>query len=396
MAWNQVAIVGAGLIPFGELFDMSYEAMIQQAYLRAIQSVDKGMDPEEIEAGWLGTCMGSMMGLEIPGGATVAGTIGLVDVPFTRIENGCPTGGDTFRNACLGVASGVYRVALVIGAEKMRDKPAGESLLGIAGQGHPVFTRGMLAPSMFAPQAIRHMHEFGTTKEQMALVAVKNHYNGSLDPYAHFKKPVTVEEVLKSPPVVYPLNLLDCCPQTDGAAALIICRADLARRYTDRPVYVAGFGVGCDYLYYTEKGSLTEFAATRRAAAQAYRMAGIGPEDIDVAEVHDCFTITEILNYEDLGFCPKGEGGRFIESGRPHLSQLGGTLPVNPSGGLLAKGHPLGATGIAQLAELYWHLREDPDVANRQARLNKGYALQHNVGGYGIAVSVVTILTNRL
>ncbi len=395
MAWNKVAVVGVGMMKFGELFEKSYEAMIQEAFLNAVNSVDKGFDPKEIQAGWLGTCVGTLMGLEIPGGATLAATTGLVDIPVTRVENGCPTGSDTFRNACLGVASGVYDVAIVVGAEKMRDKPPDESLLSFAAIGHPINSRGAISPSYFAPQATRHMYEFGTTKEQMALVSVKNHHNGCLDPYAHFQNEVTVEQVLNSPPVAYPLQLLDCCPQTDGAAAAILVRADLAHRYTEKPVYVAGFGLGSDYLLLTEKESLTEFAATTRAAKQAYRMAGIGPSDIDVAEVHDCFTITEILNYEDLGFCEKGQGGRFIADGKSSLSQLGGTLPINPSGGLLAKGHPLGATGVAQIAELYWHLREDEIAGNRQAKLNKGYALQHNVGGYNIAVSGVTILTNK-
>ena len=335
------------------------------------------------------------MGLEIPGGASLAATVGLVDVPVTRVENGCPTGADTFRNACLGVASGVYDVVIAIGVEKMRDKPTDESLLSLAAQGHPIISRGAIPPSYFAPQATRHMYEFGTTKEQMAMVAVKNHHNGCLDSYAHFQTEITVEQVLNSPYVSYPLRLLDCCPQTDGAAAVILCREDLASRYTDKPVYVAGFGMGNDYPYFTEKERLTEFAATRRAAKQAYKMAGIGPQDIDVAEVHDCFTVTEILNYEDLGFCEKGKGGQFIEEGKSQLSQLGGTIPINPSGGLLAKGHPLGATGLAQIAELYWHLREEEIVANRQARLRKGYGLQHNVGGFGISVSGVTILTNR-
>jgi acetyl-CoA C-acetyltransferase len=277
----------------------------------------------------------------------------------------------------------------------MRDKPTEESLLSLAAQGHPILSRGGIAPSHFAPQATRHMHEFGTTKEQMALVAVKNHHNGCLDPYAHFKTEITVEQVLNSPPVAYPLQLLDCCPQTDGAAAIILCRADIADRYTNRPVYVAGFGMGNDYLYLTEKENIIEFAATKRAAEKAYKMAGIGPQDIDVAEVHDCFTITEILNYEDLGFCEKGKGGQFIEEGKTQLSELGGVIPINPSGGLLAKGHPLAATGLAQIAELYWHLREEDSVINRQAKLRKGYALQHNVGGFCIAVSAVTILTNR-
>jgi acetyl-CoA C-acetyltransferase len=234
------------------------------------------------------------------------------------------------------------------------------------------------------------MHEFGTTKEQMALVAVKNHGNGARNPYSHHRKPLTVEQVLRSPWVCYPLNLFDCCPQTDGAAAAILVRADLASRYTDRPIYVAGFGMATDYQYIVEKESFTTFIATVRAAEQAYRMAGITPADVDVAEVHDCFTITELMNYEDLGFCAKGEGGKLIERGETALT---GRIPVNPSGGLLAKGHPLGATGVAQLAELFWQLRGE--ATGRQVEMRTGYGLQHNLGGTGIANSVVTILTTR-
>jgi acetyl-CoA C-acetyltransferase len=272
----------------------------------------------------------------------------------------------------------------------MRDKSTEESLLGRATQGHPVFQRGESAPITFAPQATRHMHEFGTTKEQMALVAVKNHGNGGRNPYSHHRKPLTVEQVLRSPWVCYPLNLFDCCPQTDGAAAAILVRADLASRYTERPVYVAGFGMATDYQYIVEKESFTTFVATVRAAEQAYRMAGITPTDVDVAEVHDCFTITELMNYEDLGFCAKGEGGKLIERGETALT---GRIPVNPSGGLLAKGHPLGATGVAQIAELFWQLRGE--ATGRQVEIRTGYGLQHNLGGTGIANSVVTILTTR-
>lgn len=390
MGWNRVAIVGVGLVPFGELFHMSYEAMIEEAYLRCLDSVDKGIDPKEIQAGWLGTCRPLAHGTETLAGVSLAGIVGLAGMPSTRVENGCPTGSDAFRNACMGVASGLYDVALVVGAEKMRDKSTEESLLGRATQGHPIFQRGESAPITFAPQATRHMHEYGTTKEQMAMVAVKNHGNATKNPYSHHRKAVTVEQVLKSPWVCYPLNLLDCCPQTDGAAAAIVVRADLAAKYTDRPVYVAGIGMATDYQYIVEKESFTTFAATVKAAKQAYAMAGIGPRDVDVAEVHDCFTITEIMNYEDLGFCNKGEGGRLVERGETGLD---GRIPVNPSGGLLSKGHPLGATGIGQIAEIYWQLRGE--AAGRQTAIHKGYGLQHNLGGTGIANSVVTILTNR-
>ena len=393
MGWNRVAVVGAGIIKFGELFEKSAEEMIEEAYLACLKGVDKGIQPKEIEAAWLGTCRPGLHGYQTVGGVSLVGAIGLAGIPCTHVENGCPTGSDAFRNAVLGVASGVYDVALCLGYEKMRDNTT-QGLLGLAAQGHPVLQRGETAMTMFAPQAVRHMHEFGTTKEQMAMVAVKNHYNGTLDPYSHYQNLVTVEDVLKSPPVCYPLNLLDCCPQTDGAAAVILCRSDIAHKYTDKPVYVAGFGMGTDVPYVHEKEKLTEFVATVRAVKQAYSMSGLTPSDIDVVECHDCFTITEILNIEDLGFCEKGEGGRMVERGE---TQIEGRLPVNPSGGLLTKGHPLGASGIAQMVELYWQLREDVPSQDprRQVELRKGNALQHNVGGRGISNSVVTILSRN-
>jgi acetyl-CoA C-acetyltransferase len=401
VGWNKVAIVGAGLIKFGELFEKSAEEMIQEAYLRAVSSVDKGFAPGDIQAAWLGVCRPGLHGRQTVGGASLVGIIGLAGIPCTHVENGCPTGSDTFRNACFGVASGVYDVVLALGYEKMRDSSTA-GLLSLALEGHPVLERGETAMTQFAPLAVRHMHEFGTTKEQMALVAVKNRKNGSLDPYSHYQQTITLEEVLNSPLVCWPLNLFDCCPQTDGAAAVIICRADIATKYTDKPIYVAGLGMGTDYLFMHEKEHFTGYMATVRAARQAYAMAGLEPGDIDVAEVHDCFTITEIMNYEDLGFCDKGEGGRLIERGD---TDIGGRIPVNPSGGLLTKGHPLGATGIAQIIELFWQLREevkysgglgDPAVnEKRQVEIKRGYALQHNVGGRGISNSVVTILTRN-
>jgi len=391
MSWNRVAIVGMGLLPFGELYDKSYEGMMQEAYLAAVRSVDKGFDPADIQAAWLGTCASTLFGNDTLGGAALVGNIGLAGIPSTHVENGCPTGSDTMRNAALGIASGVYDVALVVGVEKMKEKESEEGMVGRSITRHPILNRAETAMSMFAPQAVRHMHDYGTTKEQMALVSVKNHHNGSLDPYAHYKFEVTVEDVLKSPMVCYPLNLYDCCPQTDGAAAAILCRADLAERYTDRPVYIAGFGMGTDYPLYYEKETYTSYPATIRAATQAYAMAGIGPNDLDVAEVHDCFSITEIIDYEDLGFCEPGQGGRLVADGHTWLD---GRLPVNPSGGLLAKGHPLGATGVAQMAELYWQLRGE--ATGRQVEIRKGFALQHNVGGAAISNSVVTILSDHV
>ncbi|MEO6469932.1 MAG: thiolase domain-containing protein [Acidimicrobiia bacterium] len=390
MAWNRVAVVGAGLIKMGELFDQSFEMMAAGAFNAAVASVDKGFDPKAVEAAFVATQRGTLWGQEGISGNTVPTAIGLAGIACTRIENACPSGSDAFRVGAMAVASGVYDLVLVIGVEKMRDKSTEEGLLSRAASGHPILTRGETAPVLFAPFATRHMHEFGTTREMLASVAVKNHHNGSLDPYAHFQNEITIEQVLASPAVCTPLHLLDCCPQTDGAAAVLLAPADRAHEFTDRPVYVAGFGVATDHPYLHEKTSFVTLQATVEAAKRAYAMAGVEPADIDMAEVHDCFTITEILNIEDLGFVEKGTGGIASLNGETALT---GRIPVNTSGGLLAKGHPIGATGIAQLTECWWQLRNE--AGERQVEMRNGLALQHNVGGRGSGVSVVNILTTN-
>jgi acetyl-CoA C-acetyltransferase len=390
MSWNRVAVVGAGLIKFGELFDQSYEQMAAGAFRAALDAVDKGIEPSQIDAAIVATQRGTLWGQEGIGGNTVPTALGISGIPCTRVENACPSGSDAFRIGAMVVASGVHDGGVVIGVEKMRDKSTEEGLLARAAGGHPIYTRGESAPVLFAPFATRHMHEFGTTREMLASVAVKNHHNGKLDPYAHFQDEVTVEQVLKAPAVCSPLHLLDCCPQTDGAAAVLLVNAERAGEFTDKPVYVAGFGVATDHPYLHEKSTFVGLPATTKAAERAYAMAGVGPSDIDMAEVHDCFTITEILDIEDLGFCDKGKGGVMSIEGE---TALGGRIPVNPSGGLLAKGHPIGATGVAQLTECWWQLRGDAD--GRQVEIRNGFALQHNVGGRGSGVSVVNILTNK-
>ncbi len=390
MAWNRVAVVGAGLIKFGELFEQSYEQMAAGAFNAAVGAVDKGFDPKQVEAAFVATQRGTLWGQEGIGGNTVPTAIGLAGIACTRIENACPSGSDAFRVGAMAVASGVYDVVLVIGVEKMRDKSTEEGLLSRAAAGHPIYTRGETAPVLFAPFATRHMHDYGTTREMLASVAVKNHHNGALDPYAHFQSEITVEDVLKSPAVCTPLHLLDCCPQTDGAAATILVNAERAHEFTDRPVFVAGFGVATDHPYLHEKSTFVGLKATTLASDRAYQMAGIGPSQVDMAEVHDCFTITEILDIEDLGFVEKGKGGVASLDGETSLT---GRIPVNTSGGLLAKGHPIGATGVAQLTECWWQLRGD--AGERQVEIRNGYALQHNVGGRGSGVSVVNILTNK-
>lgn len=229
-------------------------------------------------------------------------------------------------------------------------------------------------PAFFGLRARRHMHEYGTSREQIAMISVKNHENGSRYPHAHYRFTCSVEDVIDSTPISDPLNLYDCCPVTDGAAAVLVASEDVVDEVSDRPIRVAGSGLSTDSFQRGDNRSLSNFPASRRAARSAYEQADIEPDELDVAEVHDCFSITELLTYEDLGFCEEGEGGRFIEEGH---STLEGRLPVNPSGGLLAKGHPIGATGVAQIVEIHEQLRgEAGDIQVENPRLG----LQHNIG----------------
>jgi acetyl-CoA C-acetyltransferase len=390
MGWNKVALVGTGMTEFGELFDLSLEQLAAEAFVDALDSVDKGIAPERIDTAYFANVMGSLQGNEIPSGATLANAIGMPGIAATRIENGCPTGSDAFRQACLAVASGVSEVAVVVGAEKLRERSTKNSLLESGRMGHPVLSYGGTATTLFAAQVIRHMHEYGTTAEQMALVAEKNWANASLNPNAQRNELITVDDVLASPMVCDPFHVLDCCPQSDGGAAIIICRAELADEFTDTPVMVAGLGLATDPLYLHEKKIFTGWECSRLAGRRAYEMAGIAPADLDLAEVHDCFSGVELINYEDLGLCPEGTAGKVIEAGE---TRIGGRIAVNPSGGLLAKGHPIGASGVAQLSELYTQLREEAGA--RQVPLRRGYGLQHNVGGYSVGISAVTVLARQ-
>jgi len=396
---GKVAVIGVGMIPFGELFDTSFFDMVQMAYMNCVKSVDKGIDTKDIKAAWFGQWSGGgMIGQGALCGASLASTIGNRDIPITRVENGCPTGNDTFRNAAIGVASGMYDVVLALGAEKMRDKPGVESLVSAGGGGgailglHPSWMLGMGGPVLQALYATRQMYELGYTMEDFARVAVKNHHNGVACPYAEYRFEVSVERVLNSPIVTWPLHLLDCCPQTDGAACAILCRADLAKNFTDKPVYVLGSNTGLDYKDMWNKHNFIEMLCTVKAAKGAFEMAGITPDDVDLAEVHDCFTNTELLNIEDIGFCKKGEAAKLLQEG--YWNREDGGKPINPSGGLKAHGHPIAATGLGQICENFWQLRGEVE-AERQVKLKNGIALSHNAGGDGFGVSSINILSRE-
>jgi acetyl-CoA C-acetyltransferase len=383
---RDVAVVGAGMIPFGERFELGYYEMVGRAYARAKSHVDHGINNTDVDAAWLGTAYGTLsIDAEIISGARLSEATGLQGVPITRVENACATGSDAVRNATAAIQAGQADVAVVIGAEKMRDKPTDEFMETVTNR--PT-TRGMTAPAFFAMYAKRHMQEYGTTREQMAEVAVKNHENGTKCEYSHFDFTVDAESVIEAPYVSYPFGLYDCSPQTDGSACLILASEDVVGSYTDDPVWVRGTGNSTVPYDMTKRDDYLEAQPTVEAASQAYEMAGVGPDDIDVVEQHDCFTFTELLNMEDLGFCEKGEGGEFVASG---ATRLDGELPVNPSGGLKAKGHPIGATGVAQICELVWQLREE--VGERQVP-DATTGLQHNIAG-SLAVSNVTVVSTE-
>jgi len=380
---REVAVVGAGMVPFGERFDQGMKELLPTTLVNTLASVDKGMDKSEIQAAWFGQLQTSD---GHPAGV-LADSCGLLDIPVTRIENQCATGNDAVRNATLAIASGAFDVALVIGADKTRETPSASTFwdwMGLARDRGWDYPLGLIAPANFALHVARYMHEYDVQPEHLASVAVKNHHNAVTNPIAHLRMEVTVEQVLAAPRVVGPFGVLDCTPQSDGAAALLLASADVVDRYTDRPVWVRGVGLGLDRVMHAHKADMTTFPATTKAARAAYTMAGIGPGDIDVAEVHDCFSGVELMDYEDLGFCERGDAKKLIESGGTTLT---GNLPVNPSGGLKAKGHPPGATGVAQCVELFEQLRGEACNQLDSPR----WALAHNVGG-PTAVSAVTIL----
>ena len=382
-----VAVVGAGMIRFGELFDQSYDDMIVGAYRECLKSVDKGVDEEDIEAAWFGTCLpGATVRREAMGGAGLAEPLRFYPRPVTRIENYCGSGSDSCRNAAFAVAAGIYDLVLVLGAEKMRDIPSRDSIIAQVGRGFHNWwaPRGSSSPQRFGSYALAHMKQFGTKKEHFAMIAVKNHHHASLNPKSYFQNDVTLEQVMNAPIVSWPLGIFDACPTTDGAAAVLLTRPDKAHEYTDRPMYFWGTGVATDPFYVSNKKSYVGWPATEEAARQAYEMAGIGPEDIDLAELHDCFTSTELITYEDIGFCKKGEGPKWLEEGHPMLD---GDKPCNTSGGLKGKGHPIGATGVAQIVELWQQLRGE--AGERQIK-NAHIGLTHNLGGIG-SICVINV-----
>ena len=381
---RDVAVIGIGVTKFGELWDKSFRNLISDAGAKAI--IDSGISGSEIDALYVGSMSaGRFVGQEHVG-ALVADWAGFshMHIPSIRVESACASGGLAFRQGFFSVASGMNDVVVVGGVEKMTDVVGDEAsdilATGLDQEWEAFF--GATFSGIYALIATRHMHDYGTTREQLAQVAVKNHANGALNPNAQFKRAMKLESILKAPMVAYPLGMLDCSPVSDGAAAIILCAEEKAKDYSDNPVKIIGSGQASDTLALHARKDICTFESTVHAAKSAYTQAKIKPNDIDVAEVHDVFTIAEILAIEDLGFVKKGEGGKAIDN---KITTLDGKLPVNTSGGLKAKGHPVGATGVAQIAEIVMQLRGNADQRQiKDARIG----LTHNVGAGGASCVV--------
>ena len=370
---------------FGEKWESSFREMVVEAGVKAI--ADAGIEGKELQAIYGGSMAQGKLISQEHIGALIADQMGLAPLPSTRCEAACASGGVAFREGFLSVASGMYDVVAVGGVEKMTDVSAEDAAIALGGAGDQEWElfNGATFPALYALMARRHMLEYGTTEEQMAACAVKNHANAFHNPYAQYRRKISVDDVMNSGYIAEPLKLLDCAPITDGAAAVILCSSEKAKKIAaDKAVEILASFQASDALALASRQSMTTLNATRVAARQAFEQAKITPKQIDLAEVHDCFTIAEIIAIEDLGFFKKGEGGKASADGETALNS---TVSINTSGGLKACGHPVGATGVKQVVEACWQLR---GLAGERQVKDAEYALTHNVGGSG-ATAVVHI-----
>jgi len=380
-----VAVIGAGKTAFGAFADLGLRELAVQAGQKAL--ADAGVKAASIEAFYLGNFAGPSFTGQNHLAPWIASKLNIRNVPATRFEAACASSGSAFFHAVSAVSAGLYDVVMVLGAEKMTSQPTPRvtEILAAAGDTSGEIRCGSTFPSLFAMIARRHMHDFGTTREHLAAVAVKNHANGALNPDAHLRRTITLEQALDGKPIADPLTMYDCSLISDGAAAVVIAPLDLASEFTDRPVRVLAVEQASDCMALDEKPEITTFAAVRAAAALAYRKADVQPGDIQFAELHDCFTIAEIVAMEDLGFVERGQGGFFSAVGETARC---GRLPINASGGLKSKGHPVGATGVGQICDVVQQLRGE---AGERQLARHALGLAQNLGGSG-ATAVVSIL----
>ncbi len=379
---RKVAVIGVGCAKYGVRNDVNVAELAFEAFKPAVE--EAGISPKDIEFVALGSAgAGAWYEENLP--AVVVGEYcGLTGAGLARCEAACATGSAAFAMAYWAVASGQADIALALGVEKMRqvDTPTMVEFIGRSGYYLWEFHYfGLTFPGYYAIHATAHMARYGTTEEDLALVAVKNHKYASMNPVAHLRNRITVEEALRSPVIAWPLKLFDCCPITDGAAAAILASEEKVKQLkVETPVWVAGLGYSSGTANLSKRRDYVGLESTVKAAQQAYKMAEVTPDQIELALVHDCFTIAEIMAYEDLGFCKKGEGAKLIREGQ---TEIGGKIPVNVDGGLKAKGHPIGATGVGMIYELVKQLRGEAKEPSRQVTFKNYIALAHNVGGTG-------------
>ena len=387
---DKVAIIGMGCTRFGELWDKNtYDLIIDAAY-EAFE--DAGIEPKDVQAAWLGTVHSGVTAI------TLSLPLKLQYIPVTRVENLCSTGTEAIRTATYAVIAGACDIALVVGVEKLKDAgyglpppPIAENELGDTG----VDPLRMISPPVsFGSQAVRYFHHYGLSPEEgkrlLSMIAVKNHHNGSLNPKAQYQREITLEQAINAPMVSWPLGIFDCCGVTDGAAAAIITRADIAKNFRDDPLYIKSFAVSAGAYQGTirQDYDFVHFEESVRASRAAYAEAGIKDpfKELGMAEVHDCFTITELIIYEDLGFCPRGKAKEYIESG---AFELGGELPVNTDGGLKCFGHPLGASGLRMIYEVYKQLQGKAGPRQlKDPRLGLTHNLAATVGRNVVAIGI--------
>jgi len=411
-----VAIVGAGMSQFGAFPEKASRDLFVEGFQEMRDSVDKGLDPGDIEALYIGNYSSDLFERQGHTAPIMADWVGLTPRPATRIEDACASSGVALRQGILAVASGLYDVVLVGGIEKMSNLPTAQvtDTLATAGDALYEIPAGFTFPGFYAAMASAYMARYGATPEALMRVGIKNHDNGALNPKAQFNSSIAqimaakqasaarkgrpvpqwademafLHDERANPSIAWPLRLFDCSPISDGAAALLLVSQEIARRFTDDPLHITGSGQASDRALH-DRPDLTTIGAARMAGQAAYRMAGVEPQDIKIAEVHDCFTIAEILATEDLGFFEPGQGHVAVEEG---LTARNGLKPVNTSGGLKAKGHPVGASGAGQVVEIWKQMRGQAGA--RQVARDVDLALTHNVGGTG-QTCVVHIFERR-
>ncbi len=380
---RRVAVVAGGHSKFGKRYDATVRELCAEAFKPIL---DEGITQDMIDASVLSYAASQFTG-QGAGSALIADYLGLQDKPHLRVESACATGTASLRAAWGMVASGLYDVMLVLGVEQMNRVTSAQAteLMARAGDMRWEYPYGVSFPAFYALMASRYMHEYNLPHEVLSMIAVKSHHYGAQNPKAHLPREVSLEEANNAVPIARPLNLYDCSLITDGAAAVVIAAEDRVKEFTDEPMWFKGIGAGASEMMIQDRPSLTSIPGAKRAAKAAYKMAGLEPKDIDMAEVHDCFTIAELIAYEDLGFAEPGKGREIVENKENYHD---GRIPVNVDGGLKSKGHPLGATGISMTYEILMQMRGKAQKPSRQID-DVQYGLAHNVGQSGQFVNVM-------